>query len=109
MYSPSAAALLTTLLAVALSGCGGAGGDGFSCQGRSCTASFQGAGEQDLSSELGTGATVRVETIDGRSATVEIAGKDAKLIRGEAQRIAGYAVTLTEVEGQDVTVRIVGE
>lgn len=93
--------------ALATAGCGG---DGFGCTGRSCTASFQeGPGEQDLSSKLGQGATVEVITVDGSSATVKIAGKDAKLVKGERQSVAGYDVTLSEVDGQDVTVRIVGQ
>jgi hypothetical protein len=102
-------ALLGVLVVCALTACGGAGGDGFGCQGRSCTASFQGPGEQDLSSKLGSGATVRVVTVDGASATVQIAGKDAKLVKDEPQRVAGYEVTLTEADDEDVTLRIVGE
>lgn len=102
--------LLSVLLALLLAGCGGGpGGDGFGCTGKTCTASFQGPGEQDLSSELGPDATVRVETVDGGSATVEIAGKNAKLVTGEPQRVGGYEVTLTEVDGQDVSVRVVGD
>jgi hypothetical protein len=100
-------AVLGVLAALAVAGCGGGGGDG--CQGRSCTASFQGPGEQDLSSELGSGATVRVVTVDSSSATVQIAGTDAKLVKGELQRVAGYEVTLTEADGEGVTLRIIGE
>jgi hypothetical protein len=73
-------------------------GDGFGCQGRACTASFQGPGEQDLSSKLGSGATVRVVTVNGSSATVQIAGKDAKLVKDETLRVSGFEVTLTEVD-----------
>jgi hypothetical protein len=103
------AALLCTLAVLPLAACGGGGGDGFACQGRSCTASFQGPGEQDLSSKLGEGATVSVETIDGKSVTARIAGKNVKLVKGETQRVEGYDVTLSEVEGEDVTIRIVGD
>lgn len=102
-------ALLCVIATVAVLGCGGGGGDGFGCQGRSCTASFQGPGEQDLSSELGAGATIRVERVAGQSATVQIAGEDAKLIKDEPQRVAGYEITLTEVDGDDTTLRIVGQ
>lgn len=102
-------ALLGVLAALLVAGCGGGGGDGFGCQGRSCTASFQGPGEQDLSSKLGSGAMVRVVTVDGSSATVQIAGKDAKLVKGESQRVAGYEVALTEVDGEDVTLRVTAE
>ncbi len=104
-----ALALLGVLAALLAAGCGGGGGDAFGCQGRSCTASFQGPGGQDLSSKLGSGATVRVVTVDGSSATVQIAGKDAKLVKGEPQRVAGYEVTLTEADGEDVTLRIIDE
>jgi hypothetical protein len=101
-------ALLCTLAVLPLAACGGGVG-GFGCNGRTCTASFEGPGEQDLSSALGSGATVEVVTVDGSSATARIAGKDAKLVKGEMQRVAGYEVTLTEVDGEDVKLRIVGE
>lgn len=97
------------MAALALGACEGAGGDGFGCQGRMCTASFQGPGEQDLSSKLGEGATVEVVTVDGESATVKIAGTDAKLVKGQAQRVGGFEVTLTEADGEDVTLRIDAE
>jgi translation initiation factor IF-1 len=102
-------ALLFTLAVLPLAACGGGGGDGFGCQGRSCTASFQGPGEQDLSSKLGEGATVSVETVDGKSVTARIAGKNVKLVKGEMQRVEGYDVTLTDVDGEDVSIRIVGD
>lgn len=102
-------ALLCTLAVLPLAACGGGGGDGFGCSGRSCTASFQGPGEQDLSSKLGKGATVSVETIDGRSVTGRIAGKDVKLVTDELQRVEGYDVTLTDVDGEDVSIRVVGD
>lgn len=92
-----------------LAGCGGAGGNGYGCTGHTCTASFQGPGEQDMSPNLGKGATVRVVTIDGSSATVRVAGKDAKLVKDEPQRVAGYEVTLTKADGDDVTLRVVGK
>jgi hypothetical protein len=104
----SVALLLCCLTACALSACDSAGGDGYGCQGRTCTASFQGPGEQDLSSKLGKGATVQVVTVDGSSATVRIAGQDAKLVTDQPQRVAGYEVTLTDIDGEDVTLRIVG-
>ena len=99
-------ALLGALVLLS-TGCGG-GGDGFGCTGETCKAEFDGPGEQDLSSELGDGATVEVVTVDGDSVTARIAGADAKLVKGEAQRVAGYRVTLTEVDGEDVTLRVVG-
>jgi hypothetical protein len=100
-------AVLCCVAAFSVAGCDSAGGDGYGCQGRTCTASFQGPGEQDLSSKLGKGATVQVVTVDGSSATVRIAGEDAKLAKDVPQRVAGYEVTLTEASGKDVTLRIV--
>lgn len=102
-------AVLCCAAALAIAGCDSAGGDGYGCQGRTCTASFQGPGEQDLSSKLGEGATVQVVTVDDQSATVRIADRDAKLVKGQPQRVAGYEVTLTEVDGEDVTLRISGD
>jgi len=40
---------------------------------------------------------------------VQIAGKDAKLVKGESQRVAGYEAALTEVDGEDVTLRVTAE
>ena len=40
--------------------------------------------------------------------TARIAGKDAKLVKDEAQRVAGYRVTLTELDDEQVTLRVVG-
>jgi hypothetical protein len=88
--------------------CGGGGGDGFGCTGHTCKASFQGPGKQDLSSELGSGATVEVVTVDAGSVTARIAGHDAKLVLNEAQTVASYDVTLTRVDGEDVDLRVVG-
>ena len=47
-------------------------------------------------------------TVDGDSVTARVAGEDAKLVKDEAQEVAGYRVTLTEAEGEDVTLRVVG-
>jgi hypothetical protein len=109
MPSSRSLAVLCCAVAVSIAGCGGAGGDGYGCNGHTCTASFQGPGEQDLSSNLGKGATVQVVTADGSSATVRIAGRDAKLVRDEPQRVAGYQVTLTKIDSADITLRIVGK
>jgi hypothetical protein len=35
-------------------------------------------------------------------------GTNAKLIKGRQQRVAGFDVTLTQVDGEDVTLRVVG-
>jgi hypothetical protein len=101
-------ALLGTLALLSFAACGGGGGDGFACTGETCKASFDGPGEQDLSSELGAGATVKVVTIDAGSVTARIARRDAKLVTDEAQPVAGYRVTLTELDGEQVTLRVVG-
>jgi len=101
--------LLPVVVVIPLAGCGSdPGGDGFGCTGRTCTVSFQGPGEQDLSSELGAGATVAVETVDAAFVTAHVAGRDARLRPGEApQRVGAYDVSLTEVSGEDVSVRVV--
>ncbi len=102
-------ALLPLVVALALAGCGtAAGGDGFGCTGRTCKASFRGPGEQDLSSELGRGATVAVETVDGDSVTARVAGRDVKLVNGDApQRVGAFDVSLTKVSGEDVSLSVV--
>ena len=101
-------ALLGALVVLPLAACG-SGGDGFGCTGKTCKASFDGPGEQDLSSELGAGATVEVVTVDAGSVTARIAGQDAKLVQDEAQQVAGYRVTLTELDDEQVALRVVGK
>ena len=83
--------LLCVLAILPVAACGGGGADGFGCTGHTCKASFQGPGKQDLSSELGSGATVEVVTVDAGSVTARIAGKDAKLALKQAQSVAGLA------------------
>lgn len=102
--------LLPLMVGLPLAGCGsGSEESGFGCTGRTCKASFQGPGEQDLSSKLGSGATVAVETVDGDSVTARVAGREVKLVKGEApQRAGAYDVSLTEVSGEDVSLRVVG-
>jgi hypothetical protein len=100
--------LLFALAVLPVAACGGGGGDGFGCTGHTCKASFQGPGKQDLSSELGSGATVEAVTVDAGSVTARIAGQDAKLVLKEAQSVAGYDVTLTRADGEDVDLRVVG-
>jgi len=104
-----ALSLLCALAVLTLVACGGGGGDGFGCTGSTCTASFQGPGEQDLSEELGAGATVELLTVGAGSATVRVAGRKARLVKNRERSVAGYMVTLTEVDGEDVALRIAGE
>lgn len=108
MCSRRRVALLSCIAALSIAGCGGAGGDGYGCTGRTCVASFQGPGEQDLSYELGKGATVQVVTVDGASATVRVAGQNAKLLKDNPQLVGAFEVTLTETAGDRVTLRIRG-
>ena len=106
-----ALSLLCALAVLTLVACGGGGGggDGFGCTGSTCTASFQGPGEQDLSEELGAGATVELLTVGAGSATVRVAGRKARLVKNRERSVAGYMVTLTEADGEDVALRITGE
>lgn len=101
--------VLCALAGVPLVACGGGNGDGFGCTAKTCKAMFHGPGEQDLSSELGAGATVEVVTVEDGSVTLRIAERDVKLGEDKPRRVDGYRVTLTEVDGEDVTLRIVGE
>ena len=101
-------ALLCALALLALGACGGGDGDGYGCTGSTCRATFEGPGEQDLSSDLGDGATVEVVTVDQGSVTARIAGKDAKLVTNEEQRVGSYDVTLRKIDGDNVTLRVVG-
>lgn len=103
--------LLCLLVAVAatFAGCGDDdGGSGFGCTGQVCKVSFQGPGKQDLSSQLGKGATVEVVGIADQTVAVRVAGRDAKLVPGErVSRLGRFDVTLTKVSGDDVDLRVV--
>ena len=93
-----------------LAACGeDVGGDGFACTGATCRASFQGTGEQDLSSRLGKGATVEVMAIADAAATVRVAGREATVEQDEPKRIGRFEVTLSSIDGDDVTLRVVRE
>jgi len=92
--------ILATLLLV---GCGRS--YSYRCTEQRCTASFEGPGELDLSDARGP--TLEVVTIDSRTAvTVRVDGKDAKLAEGKPRSVAGYAVTLTKLDRENVTLRI---
>lgn len=77
----------------------------YRCVERACTASFEGPGEQDLSDTRGP--IVEVVTIDdGASVSVRVDGKDAKLVEDEPRPVGGYVLTLTKLEGENVTLHI---
>ncbi len=104
-FSPRLA-LFCILAAMPLFACGQS--YSYACTGRVCTASFEGPGEQDLSDAHGP--TVEVVTIDdGASVTIRVDGKNAKLVKGKPRPVEGYVLTLTKLEGEDVTLRIVWE
>ncbi len=80
MSSRRAVALLGCMSSLSIAACG-AGGDGFACTGSTCKASFQGTGEQDLSSLLGEGATVEIRSVADAAAVVRVAGREATIER----------------------------
>ena len=101
------AIVAAALLALAAAGCGDDDGEGgFGCTGSVCKVSFHGAGEQDLSSRLGDGATVAVEAIAEDTVIVRVAGREAKLERDKPRQVGRYDVTLTRVDGDDVDLRV---
>ncbi len=100
------ACALTAALVPALAACGGAGGDAYGCSGGVCTATFEDSGQQDLSDELGSGATLRLEDVTGDSAVVTVAGRDAKLTKGDQQRVGGYLVKLEQTDGDGATIEL---
>lgn len=108
MTSRGRSILLGALVALVLAGCGSGNddGEGFGCQAGSCLVSFQGPGERDLSSALDGNAVVAVEAIDGDTVTGTIGGQDLRLTRGREQRVAGFVVVLTEVDGENVTMLV---
>lgn len=102
----SSLALLCIVVVALLAACGG-DGDGFGCTGHTCKATFDGPGKQDLSSELGSGATVQITNVDEKSVIGLVGGQNVKLVENDPQRVGDYRVTLTEVDGEHVTLRVV--
>ena len=97
-------ALFCILAAMALVACGRS--FSYACTDRVCTASFEGPGEQDLSDSRGP--TVEVVRIgDPPSVTVSVDGKDARLFEDRPRRVGGYVLTLTNLDGENVMLRIV--
>ncbi len=78
----------------------------YACSDRECTASFEGPGEQDLSDARGPSVEV-VRIDDPPSVTVRVDGKDARLLGHQPRRVGGYVLTLTKLDGENVTLRIV--
>src|SRR3954470_13636245 len=99
--------LLTALVAVALSACGGPGGSGYGCSGGTCTATFDGTGTQDLSSELGDGAKVEVRDITGNTVDVAAQGTEHNLKTGETQDFGSLKITLESADGDSATLKVV--
>jgi len=106
MRNRPALAALATLAAASVAACGSS--SAYSCTNRTCKVTFHGTGKQDLSSALGPGGTVEFVSVDGETATVRIAGKQATLAKGAERRVGAFAVTATKVDGRDVALRVVG-
>ena len=100
-----ACALVVSVPALA-AGCGGASGDAYGCSSGVCTATFDGSGSQDLSDELGAGATLQLEDVTGQTAVVTVAGRDAKLTKGDQQQVGGFLVKLEQVDGDGATIEM---
>ena len=101
-----APSVLCALAASTLAACGSSAAYG--CTNQTCRATFQGTGEQDLSNALGPGGTVEFVDVEDETVTARVAGKEAMLAKGRRQRVGRFDVTLTEVDGEDITLRIVG-
>jgi hypothetical protein len=99
--------LIGALLAgLAITACG-AGGSGYGCSGNTCTATFDGAASQEMSSELGDGAEVAVSDIGKDSVTVGVGGSTDKLVTGETKMLDPLRITLESIEGESVTLKVV--
>ena len=95
-------ALFCVLAALPLVACGRS--YSYACTERECTASFEGAGEQDLSEARGPIVEV-VRINDPTSVTVRIDGKDARLVEKQPRRVQSYVLTLTNLDGENVMLR----
>lgn len=97
----------STLSAAAVAACGSVGGSGYGCQGNTCTATFQGTGSQDLSSQLGNGAKLDLRDIDGNTANLRANGTEHNFKVGETQSFGRLRVTLQKVDGDSATFKVV--
>jgi|tagenome__1003787_1003787.scaffolds.fasta_scaffold20938101_3 hypothetical protein len=97
---------LGTVAGLLAAGCG-PGGNGYGCQGRACTATYNDTGSQDLSSDLGPGATVAVKEIGQGTAVVSTGGATRTLHLGHPARMGTLRVTLQKADGDSATLRIV--
>jgi hypothetical protein len=99
--------LVTALVAVALPACGGPGGSGYGCNGGTCTATFDGTGSQDLSSELGDGAKIEVNDITGDTVNVSAQGTEHNLKTGSTENFGSLKITLESADGDSATLKVV--
>src|SRR4051812_2501143 len=99
--------LASALAALALSACGGPGGSGYGCTGNTCTATFDGTGTQDLSSELGDGAKIEVRDITGNTVNVVAQGTEHNLKAGSTERFGSLKITLEAADGESATLKVV--
>jgi hypothetical protein len=97
-------ALACIVAATALSACGRT--YSYHCTEQGCTASFQGPGELDLADARGP--LIEVAGIgDGPSVTVRVDGTNATLLEDKPRRVEQWVLTLTGLQGENVTLRIV--
>lgn len=99
--------LATAFTAAAVAACGGVGGSGYGCQGNTCTATFQGTGSQDLSSQLGDGAKLDLRDLNGDTASLRANGTEHNFKVGETQSFGPFRVTLQRVDGDSATFKVV--
>ncbi len=95
------------LVALALAACGGPGGSGYGCSGNTCTATFDGTGSQDLSSQLGDGAKLDLRDINGDTANMRANGTEHNFKVGETQSFGDLHVTLQQIDGNSATFKVV--
>lgn len=95
-------------LAVTALGACGPGGSGYGCTGQTCKATFDGSGSLDMSDQLGRGATVKVSDIRPGAVTVGVDGARATVVRGWPVQVGRLRITLRGVEGNRVTLRVLG-
>jgi hypothetical protein len=76
----------------------------YRCTEHMCTAAFEGPGWLDLSDA--NGPMLEVVAIDGPTVRVRVDGKDTKLVEGIPRTVAGYVLTLTGLDGENVLLLI---
>lgn len=96
--------LVLVLIAFALVGCGGSEGSRTNCDLAGCTITF--ARDVGLPEVSVLGVSARLVSVDGGTATVDIAGNTVQLPVGAQTATEGFNVGVERITDSEVVVRV---